>query len=128
MLYSGILQILIYILLGCLYGIPYQEIQLVLFRSTCVCYFNRKLNHLVKPLNQVLYSFNWYSGNSHTASELDFGCPGSNFHICFSPSRLCGNTLKYAMNTFFSLSGLMMLSSKSSCLCAPFAEKEHLQI
>jgi len=42
--------------------------------------------------------------------------------------RFCGNTLKYAMYTFFPPSGLVMLSSKSACLCTAFALIEHLQI
>jgi len=76
-----------YILLGCLHGIPYQEIQMVLLKVLMCAILTGKLKHLLKPLNQVLYSFNWYSGHSHSASELDSGCPGSNFHTCFSPSR-----------------------------------------
>jgi hypothetical protein len=95
MLYTGICKILMYMLLDCLYGI--------LIRKYTCAILTGKLNHLLKLLNQVLYLFNLYFGHSH-ALNLNWAL-GVLVVIFMSVSvhqdKCCGNTLKYAMNTFF---------------------------
>jgi len=81
---------------------------LILLIKTVRC----SIHHLIGTLDIHTLHLNWTLGVLvviFTSVSLH-----QDFKICYEH--------------FFSVSGLMMLSSKSACICTPFAVIEHLQI